>query len=66
VPVFVWHLPFDLCSKTETASNYANANVAVRIINARKPHQPNKVGTPSRNSIYLAVGVAVLVKYVNN
>jgi hypothetical protein len=60
VPVFMWHLPFDLCSKTETASSYANANVAVRVINVCKPPHPNKVVTPSSNSICIVVGVGTV------
>jgi hypothetical protein len=42
---FVWHLPFDLFGLGDPASSYATTDIALRVIEACKPHHHDKVET---------------------
>jgi hypothetical protein len=44
---FVWVITFDLSGLGDSASSYATAGLAVRIIWPHKPHHYVEVGTPS-------------------
>jgi hypothetical protein len=51
VSFFVWLLPLDLSGMGDPTSSYATTGIALRVSGALKPHQQDKVETPSVGSI---------------
>jgi hypothetical protein len=56
VSLFVWLLPLDLSGMDAPTNRYATADIALRVSGALKPHQHDKVETPSVGNINIGIG----------